>query len=110
MAYIEAELAKKRGVDPAVAEAAAKSLDPRDELYRVAEKYKFADVEEKVKTKQDKEEEEGNITLSTGMLMGIPEVDLGIEYVHQRFSISVSLVQQTDWDSSTFAQYQTEEH
>jgi len=96
MAFIEAELAKKRGVDPTVAAAAAKSLDPRDELYRVAEKYKFADVEEKVKTKQDKEEEEGNITLSTGMLMGIPEVDLGIEYV-SNFPISVSLTDKVNF-------------
>lgn len=82
MAYIEAELAKKRGGQDATASSdasAAKPFDPRDELYRVAEKYKFKDVEDKLKGKLEKEEEEGNVTLSTGMLMGIPEVDLGIE-------------------------------
>ena len=66
MAYIEAELAKKRGGQDATASSdssAAKPFDPRDEL----------------KGKLEKEEEEGNVTLSTGMLMGIPEVDLGIE-------------------------------
>ncbi|GAA6019740.1 hypothetical protein JCM11491_005235 [Sporobolomyces phaffii] len=79
MAYIEAELAKKRGEDPVALAAAQKPYDPRDELYKVAEKYKFQDVEDKAKGKLEKEEEEGNVTLSTGMLMGIPEVDLGID-------------------------------
>jgi hypothetical protein len=80
MAYIEAELAKKRGEqDPSSILASQKPFDPRDELYKVAEKYKFKDVEDQKKGKLEKEEEEGNVTLSTGMLMGIPEVDLGIE-------------------------------
>ncbi|GAA5914102.1 telomere length and silencing 1 family protein [Sporobolomyces salmoneus] len=79
MAYIEAELAKKRGQDTSSTPASQKPYDPRDELYKVAEKYKFKDVEEKLKGKLEKEEEEGNVTLSTGMLMGIPEVDLGID-------------------------------
>ncbi|GAA5882327.1 hypothetical protein JCM16303_004073 [Sporobolomyces ruberrimus] len=79
MAYIEAELAKKRGEDPVALAAAQKPYDPRDELYKVAEKYKFKDVEDRAKGKAEKEEEEGNVTLSTGMLMGIPEVDLGID-------------------------------
>ncbi|GAA5963590.1 hypothetical protein JCM3765_004334 [Sporobolomyces pararoseus] len=80
MAYIEAELAKKRGEATSTTDASSnKPFDPRDELYKVAEKYKFKDVEEKLKGKLEKEEEEGNVTLSTGMLMGIPEVDLGID-------------------------------
>ncbi|GAA6063792.1 hypothetical protein JCM10212_001362 [Sporobolomyces blumeae] len=81
MAYIEAELAKKRGGAEASSSESNpnKPYDPRDELYKVAEKYKFADVAEKEKNKQEKDEEEGNVTLSTSMLMGIPEVDLGID-------------------------------
>ena len=79
MAYIEAELAKKRGEATSTTTETNKPYDPRDELYKVAEKYKFKDVEEKLRSKLEKEEEEGNVTLSTGMLLGIPEVDLGIE-------------------------------
>lgn len=45
----------------------------------MAEKYKFADIEEAEKGKKERDEEEGNVTLSASMLMGIPEVDLGIE-------------------------------
>lgn len=80
MAYIESELKARRdkalseGKDaPAAlqgAEALA-SLDPRDELYRIAEKYRV-----------DKNPViEGNVTLSAAMLTAIPEVDLGIECV-----------------------------
>ncbi|GAA5864681.1 hypothetical protein JCM1840_002199 [Sporobolomyces johnsonii] len=82
MAYIEAELQKKRsGLDPSAPAASTsnKPYDPRDELYKVAEKYKFADVAAQEKGKKDKDDEEGNVTLSTSMLMGIPEVDLGID-------------------------------
>ncbi|GAA5873526.1 hypothetical protein JCM3774_000040 [Rhodotorula dairenensis] len=81
LAYIEAELAKKRGPgDEASGDAStSKPFDPRDELYKVAEKYKFADIEEAEKGKKERDEEEGNVTLSASMLMGIPEVDLGID-------------------------------
>ncbi|KAG0656041.1 hypothetical protein C6P46_000473 [Rhodotorula mucilaginosa] len=81
LAYIEAELAKKRGPsDEASGDATtSKPFDPRDELYKVAEKYKFADIEEAEKGKKERDEEEGNVTLSASMLMGIPEVDLGID-------------------------------
>ncbi|GAA5874918.1 hypothetical protein JCM8547_003610 [Rhodosporidiobolus lusitaniae] len=80
LAYIDAELARKRGTPtPAEQAAASKPHDPRDDLYRVADKYKFADVAELEKTKKDKDEDEGNVTLSASMLMGIPEVDLGID-------------------------------
>ncbi|BGP22530.1 hypothetical protein Rt10032_c07g3008 [Rhodotorula toruloides] len=83
LAYIEAELAKKRGeasgssADPS--SNPSRPHDPRDELYRVAEKYRFADITEQEGKKKERDEEEGNVTLSTGMLMGIPEVDLGID-------------------------------
>ncbi|BGP29767.1 hypothetical protein JCM10296v2_001512 [Rhodotorula toruloides] len=81
LAYIEAELAKKRGEasssDPS--SNPSRPYDPRDELYSVAEKYKFADIAEQEGKKKERDEEEGNVTLSTGMLMGIPEVDLGID-------------------------------
>ncbi|BGP37601.1 hypothetical protein JCM10449v2_001518 [Rhodotorula kratochvilovae] len=80
LAYIDAELAKRR--DPsqsASASAANKPLDPRDELYAVADKYKFADIAALEKGKKDRDEDEGNVTLSASMLMGIPEVDLGID-------------------------------
>ncbi|GAA6041752.1 hypothetical protein JCM8097_008313 [Rhodosporidiobolus ruineniae] len=80
LAYIDAELAKKRGDSSASASPAPdKPYDPRDALYRVADKYKFADVAAAEKGKKDKDEDEGNVTLSAGMLMGIPEVDLGID-------------------------------
>ncbi|GAA5990733.1 hypothetical protein JCM10908_003212 [Rhodotorula pacifica] len=81
LAYIEAELAKKRGPSDEASGGAtsSKPYDPRDELYKVAEKYKFADIEEAEKGKKEKDEEEGNVTLSASMLMGIPEVDLGID-------------------------------
>ncbi|GAA6053704.1 hypothetical protein JCM3770_003175 [Rhodotorula araucariae] len=80
LAYIDAELAKRR--DPSQSAAAAgpsKPLDPRDELYAVADKYKFADITAAEKGKKDRDEDEGNVTLSASMLMGIPEVDLGID-------------------------------
>ncbi|CEQ39229.1 SPOSA6832_00750, partial [Sporobolomyces salmonicolor] len=82
MAYIESELQKKRsGLDPSAPAASTsnKPYDPRDELYKVAEKYKFADVAAQEQGKKDKDDDEGNVTLSTSMLMGIPEVDLGID-------------------------------
>lgn len=88
LAYIEAELAKKRGEDSASSDPSSnpsRPYDPRDELYRVAEKYKFADIAEQEGKKKERDEEEGNVTLSTGMLMGIPEVDLGIECVRVPF-------------------------
>ncbi|GAA5849431.1 hypothetical protein JCM9279_000901 [Rhodotorula babjevae] len=82
LAYIDAELAKRR--DPSSASgadagAAKKALDPRDELYAVADKYKFADIAAAEQGKKDRDEDEGNVTLSASMLMGIPEVDLGID-------------------------------
>ncbi|GAA5992746.1 hypothetical protein JCM11641_001476 [Rhodosporidiobolus odoratus] len=80
LAYIDAELARKRAPDPASAPTkSSKPHDPRDDLYRVSDKYKFDDIVETEKSKKDKDEEEGNVTLSASMLMGIPEVDLGID-------------------------------
>lgn len=72
MEYIEAELQKRKNeadggqVDVA---AALQSLDPRDALYQINEKYKLSKLEV----------EEGNIQTSAAMLTAIPEVDLGIE-------------------------------
>ncbi|GAA6001945.1 telomere length and silencing 1 family protein, partial [Rhodotorula paludigena] len=87
LAYIDAELAKRRNPsstdpsDPSSSYAAgpSKPLDPRDELYRVAERYQFADVAAQEKSKKARDDDEGNVTLSASMLMGIPEVDLGID-------------------------------
>lgn len=82
MLYIEEELKQRRkaaieaGADEFAepiltgAEAVA-SLDPRDELYKIAEKYRI----------DKKPVVEGNVTLSATMLTSIPEVDLGIESV-----------------------------
>lgn len=72
MAFIETELAKRRG--GAVDKDAEKNgpVDPQDELYRIAEKYRL-------EQKKPKEEDEGNVTTSLGMLTSIPEVDLGME-------------------------------
>ena len=73
MAYIESELKKRKGTTDAIDTAQEiRSLDPRDELYKIAEKYKV----------EKQQVEEGNVTLSAAMLTAIPEVDLGIESVH----------------------------
>lgn len=80
MAYIEEELQRRRtaaiaagtleSTEPILkGEDAIASLDPRDELYKIAEKYRI----------QKKPVVEGNVTLSATMLTSIPEVDLGIE-------------------------------
>jgi hypothetical protein len=81
LAYIDAELARKRGPSDEASTTSAKALDPRDDLYKVADKYKFEDVAALEAEKKKREEDEGNVTLSASMLMGIPEVDLGIECV-----------------------------
>ncbi|OAV99694.1 hypothetical protein PTTG_00519 [Puccinia triticina 1-1 BBBD Race 1] len=80
MSYIEEELQRRR--KEAIAAGAIESsepilkgldaiasLDPRDELYKIAEKYRI----------QKKPVVEGNVTLSATMLTSIPEVDLGID-------------------------------
>lgn len=73
MAYIEAELAKRRGQAAATTdESALEDNDPQAELYRIAEKYQF-------ETRKKKADDEGNVTNSLGMLTSIPEVDLGME-------------------------------
>jgi len=69
MAYIEAELQKRKGGGEVDVAEELRALDPRDELYQIGEKYKVA----------KQEVEEGNVTLSASMLTAIPEVDLGIE-------------------------------
>ncbi|AFR93368.1 hypothetical protein J008_01241 [Cryptococcus neoformans] len=73
MAYIEAELAKRRGQAAATTdESALEDNDPQAELYRIAEKYQF-------ETRKKKADDEGNVTNSLGMLTSIPEVDLGMD-------------------------------
>ena len=84
MAYIEAELAKRRTTvqpsstnpsDPTSSSATTKPYDdPQEELYAIAEKYRI----EKKQSRVD-DEEGGNVTTSLGMLTSIPEVDLGME-------------------------------
>lgn len=70
MAYIEAELQKRKGPGEVLdTDKEIRSLDPRDELYKIAEKYKS----------EKKPVVEGNVTLSAAMLTAIPEVDLGIK-------------------------------
>lgn len=79
MAYIDRELAKRRGRDQAE-EKPDEAYDPQAELFRLTEKYK---------AEQDQiisEAEEGNVTNSLGMLTSIPEVDLGMESVRFGFS------------------------
>jgi len=83
MAYIEAELAKRRGgqssrtgaEDGADDDSKPTAYDdPQEELYAIAEKYRI----EKKKSAVD-DDDEGNVTTSLGMLTSIPEVDLGME-------------------------------
>ncbi|OCF55769.1 hypothetical protein L486_06520 [Kwoniella mangroviensis CBS 10435] len=81
MAYIEAELAKKRGEssttdkDGNINGKHNEKYDPQAELYKIAERYQV--IEGKNKTK--KIDDEGNVTNSLGMLTSIPEVDLGMD-------------------------------
>lgn len=72
MAYIETELAKRRGEQVDNDGSKNGPVDPQDELYRIAEKYRL-------EQKKPQEEDEGNVTTSLGMLTSIPEVDLGME-------------------------------
>ncbi|KAM0749808.1 hypothetical protein T439DRAFT_326704 [Meredithblackwellia eburnea MCA 4105] len=77
MAYIESELQKRKGGDSSSALDISKelaSLDPRDALYEVAEKYKNMET----RNKRDVEDEDKG-GLSAAMLTAIPEVDLGID-------------------------------
>ena len=85
MAYIEAELAKRRTTvqssstnpsDPTSSSSTTTKPydDPQEELYAIAEKYRI----EKKQSRVD-DEEGGNVTTSLGMLTSIPEVDLGME-------------------------------
>ncbi|TXT13208.1 hypothetical protein VHUM_01609 [Vanrija humicola] len=70
MAYIDKEMAKRKGED--TDEVQAEAADPREELYGLAERYQV----EGLKVDSD---DEGNVTNSIGMLSAIPEIDLGME-------------------------------
>ena len=73
LAYIESEMEKRRGQAALDAKnGKVEPFDPQAELYKVAERYK-------VEAQKQKEDEEGNVTNSLGMLTSIPEVDLGME-------------------------------
>lgn len=97
MAYIEAELAKRRqgptttttssstanpNQDPSNNNNSSKAeIDPQEELYAIAEKYrleKYKPTKSGSRGAHD-DEEGGNVTTSLGMLTSIPEVDLGME-------------------------------
>lgn len=71
LAYIEEELAKRRGNTIREGEEVEKIHDPVEELYAIADKYLL----------QKRKEDEGSVTNSLGMLTAIPEVDLGMEWV-----------------------------
>ncbi|KAH8083499.1 hepatocellular carcinoma-associated antigen 59-domain-containing protein [Filobasidium floriforme] len=87
MAYIEAELAKRRqgpttttpNPNPDTSNSNKPEVDPQEELYAIAEKYRL----EKYKPNKSRggvdDEEGGNVTTSLGMLTSIPEVDLGMD-------------------------------
>lgn len=101
MAYIESEMLKRRGAtqassgqpsDPAnvsQSDIASVLSNPEDELYKVAEKYTRLQAEARnaatanqllaKKSRPDDEEGEGNVGLSSAMLSGIPEVELGMD-------------------------------
>lgn len=71
MAYIERELKKRRGQESGEfdAEKELQTLDPHDDLFKVAERYRT----------KSKPLDEGDVTTSAAMLTAIPEVDLGID-------------------------------
>jgi len=66
-AYIELEMKKKKGVQES--SATKRVLDPVAQLYQIPDHLQAL----------GKKSEEGNVTVSSGMLTAIPEVDLGIE-------------------------------
>jgi len=70
MAYIEGEMAKRKGIAGEGEEQ--KERDPQAELFGLAERYQVPGT-------RVAEEQEGNVTSSFGMLSAIPEVDLGME-------------------------------
>jgi hypothetical protein len=68
MAYIEAELLKRRGVVPTVAELAQqKPHDPYEELYAIADEYKVAKGG-KTEKEMEEREEKGDVMASMAML------------------------------------------
>lgn len=70
MKYIEEQLAKKKGLK--------KEDDDKSRKYMTPEEIAFASVPEHLRKKTSVQSEE---MLSNQMLNGIPEIDLGIEYV-----------------------------
>lgn len=87
MAFIEAELAKRRGEHSASLESGEKDqevkFDPQEELYKIAEKYRLERKDDASGPGAGKgkgeEDEGGDVGASLGMLTTIPEVDLGME-------------------------------
>ncbi|EJD01558.1 uncharacterized protein FOMMEDRAFT_135745 [Fomitiporia mediterranea MF3/22] len=73
MAYIEENMRQRRGErgEKIEDEEAPKPLDPQEELYRIAEKFKTQN--------NARGQEEGSVTNSLSMLTAIPEVDLGMD-------------------------------
>jgi hypothetical protein len=99
MAYIEEEMKKRRqrgeldGLKMSDADTAKAMLNPDDELYSVDDKYRKIlqsakealeaakkNVNGGVREKEKDDQEEGNATLSSAMLNGVPEVDLGMDH------------------------------
>ncbi|WVQ71837.1 hypothetical protein IAR50_001379 [Cryptococcus sp. DSM 104548] len=74
-AFIENELAKRRGQATTTTSENPEPYDPQAELYKIAEKYQQLETSKKKKVDDD----EGNVTNSLGMLTSIPEVDLGMD-------------------------------
>jgi hypothetical protein len=81
MAYIEEGLKKRRGERGIKDDEPLEDTpyDPLEELFRIGDRHK---LQKKVA------DEEGSVTNSTAMLTAIPEVDLGMEYVHSLYTHS----------------------
>ena len=98
MSYIEEEMQKRRQRGeiaslPSDVNLAKAVLNPEDELYSIAEKYRKIqqsaqealdaakrNVNSGHAEREDMEKEEGNATLSSAMLTGVPEIDLGMDH------------------------------
>lgn len=98
MSYIEEEMQKRRQRGeiaslPSDVNLAKAVLNPEDELYSIAEKYRKIqqsaqealdaakrNVNSGHAEREEKEKEEGNATLSSAMLTGVPEIDLGMDH------------------------------
>lgn len=92
MAYIEENLKIRSNPRAESDDEDAVPVDPQEALYNIADRWKVE--------KQKPTTDVGSVTNSLSMLTAIPEVDLGMEYVHP---ITISPLYSADIDSTQHA-------